>query len=181
MRLLTKLLDRFSIKKRNWRSIERFNENWRPRIKRMAGFIDNKDIVVVDLGCGPMWLKSELNKNTLYTGVDYKNRGDGTIICDFNLGQFPNIKADVFFVSGCLEYIENWKWFVGKIGILGKKCIISYCCSDNNSDRELRVKNAWVNSASTSEIINEFSENNMKVIRVERFDTNNSIFIFEHE
>jgi len=180
VKLIVKLTSRLRFKPRNWKEIERFNESWRPRIKQMASNISREDTVIVDLGCGPMWLQSELPKSAhRYIGVDYKDRGAGSIICDFNLGQFPDVYADVFFVSGCMEYVKNWTWFVEKIASSGKKCILSYCCIDDVSDPNLRKNNAWISSASSREIVRKFSECNMALIKSERFDANNSIFVFE--
>jgi len=181
MNLIKRLLVRNSIKNLNWKSVERFSENWKSRIGRMASYISSDDTIIVDLGCGPMWLKAELGSGVQYIGVDYKDRGGRTVVCDFNLGQFPDINADVFFVSGCMEYVENWRWFVERISSRGKKCVISYCCFDIVSNEQLRAKNAWVSSATTVEIINEFAVNNMKLINTERFDVNNTIFVFSKD
>lgn len=181
MSLINKLKQFANINNYNWVSIERFNESWRDRIKFMAQFIEDNDCSVTDMGCGPMWLKNEISVDIKYTGVDYKDRGVGTIICDFNLYQFPHITTDVFFVSGCMEYIVNWKWFIKEISNHGRKCIISYCCLENVKNIKTRKKNAWVNSISTNEIIEEFNKNNMKLIKVENFDSNNTVFIFSHD
>lgn len=182
MNLLSRIANRLGLigllGKRNWRNIERFNETWKKRIQFMASFIERDEFVVVDLGCGPMWLKNEIGEQTKYIGVDYKDRGNGTLICDFNQYQFPTINADVYFVSGCMEYVEDWKWFIKKICSQGAKCIISYCSLDNVSNPKLRAKHAWVSAVKQEEIINEFNQNNMEVIYQGDFDSNNTVFVF---
>lgn len=164
-----------------WRSIERFSANWRGRIRFMAGLLDEEDRVVVDLGCGPMWLRDELPGSVQYVGVDYKERGPGTVICDFNAGQFPDVRADTYFVSGCLEYVADWRWFISRISSLGRKCLISYCCVESIGDDAIRRRNAWVNSLSSDDIIAEFRRNGMVLVARHQFDANNTVFKFARD
>ena len=66
-----------------------------------------------------------------YYAVDYKKRGEKSIVCDFNKYEFPIIKVDLCFVSGCLEYIEDYKWFIKEISKISNACVISYCTIEN--------------------------------------------------
>ena len=110
--LIKNVLGKLSAAK-HWEDFEYFDESWRIRIKEMAVYINNAE-TVMDLGCGKMWLRDYLHSSNLYIPVDYKNRGEGTIVCDFTKHQFPEKNADVIFVSGCLEYIADYKCFVQK-------------------------------------------------------------------
>ncbi len=132
---------------------------------------------VIDLGCGRMWLKQFLNGNTYY-GVDYTDRGEGTIICDFNQGEFPTEHADVAFVSGCLEYIENYKWFVNCIGQNSQSCVISYCTMERFSNKPVRRELAWVNDLTRADLIELFSGIGMKLVEEKVTKSDDSVFYF---
>ena len=82
------ILRKFINKKINWKDIEYFDDKWKLRIDKMSKYIERNDSVM-DLGCGKMWLKKHLHETNLYIPVDYKNRGEGTIICEFNKNEFP--------------------------------------------------------------------------------------------
>lgn len=170
---------KYNLIKRNWENIEYFDDAWKKRIKLMASFIPNNK-TITDLGCGKMWLKEYIkDKNIKYIPVDYKNRGDNTIICDFNKQEFPNNKSDIAFVSGCLEYVNNPEWFVNKISENNNLCIISYCTTDYYDNMTVRKANAWKNNLSKNDIINLFDKGNMFLINETVTKTKNTIFIFK--
>lgn len=165
------------ITKRNkqWQDIEYFNPDWKERIQNMAQFIEPNEHVM-DMGCGQGWLKEYLAPGCKYSGVDYAPRDSKTIVCDFNAYQFPEIDADVAFVSGCLEYITDYEWFIGKIADKFDKCIISYCTIENFPDLSERIEKCWVNHLSRQEIVDIFEKHNLHLIR--QLDTLNVIFVF---
>lgn len=146
----------WSIGKRNWRTFEYFDPCWNNRIQEMAAYIP-AGASVLDLGCGKMWLQQYLHDSPYYP-VDYTDRGAGTIVCDFNIRQFPEQHADVAFVSGTLEYIHDSKWFVSCISKNCDQCVISYCLKEYYPDQTFRRKQSWVNSFSRDEIIQMFSD-----------------------
>lgn len=99
---------------------------WKKRIVAMARFIDSCDKTVMDLGAGNMHLRGLLDENHIYVPVDYKKTAEDTVVCDFNKGEFPEIKADVIIAAGILDYINEPKWFLDKICETADKCVISY-------------------------------------------------------
>lgn len=178
MILLKKILN--SIRKRifvpKWQDIEYFDNLWRARIELMSGYIP-KGASVLDLGCGKMWLR-ELLQDSEYYPVDYTSRGNGTIICDFNKDPFPDINCDVSFVSGCLEYVIDYKSFIREIALHTKTCIISYCTTEETPDLKERMSLVWVNHLSKQEIIELFKANGMQLIDETTYLVKNSIFVF---
>ena len=172
-----KIIKKIFSKPQKWQDIEYFDARWKQRIALMAGFIaENK--TVLDLGCGKMWLQEFLPKNCTYLPVDYVARTENTIVCDFNRHEFPVQKADIAFVSGCLEYVVDAKWFIQKITNQVDSCIISYCTTDffpNIAEREERT---WVNHFSEKEVIALFEENGFGMKNKIMTDTNNQIFVF---
>jgi hypothetical protein len=143
----------------NWEQIEYFDEKWRIRIACMAKFIEEHTKSVADMGCGKCWLKDILPARIKYIGVDYKRREcTDNIVCDFNVGEFPEITADVVFCSGILEYLENLPAFVQKICRITDQVILSYCSTDYQRNLKVRKSLGWKNHLSNLEIINIFLE-----------------------
>ena len=181
--LIKKLFGRYfsnssNFENKKWKDIEYFSETWNLRIDLMAKYIV-PNTFVVDFGCGPMWLKQKLPENCKYLGVDYIDRGEGSTKCDLNKKEFPTLSFDFAFVSGCLEYIEDYKWFIENISKHSNRCIISYCTTDFFSNLKERSECSWVNNLSKSDILAIF-ENYNWVLKDETItETNNSIFFFE--
>lgn len=163
-----------------WTQIEYFNPEWKNRIRVMSQYIGSTDSVI-DLGCGQMWLKEFLSSSNRYTGVDYQQRDDKTIVCDFNKHEFPKVSADVYFVSGCLEYIKDHETFIEKIAAGCKRCVISYCCIEDFSDIALRRQRAWVNDLGREQLVELFVSKGMVFTCENKTLTNNSIFVFDKE
>ncbi len=166
-----------AIGKRTWRDVEHFDQSWTRRIKEMAKYIKDGESVL-DLGCGQMWLRQFLKKNDYYP-VDYADRGEGTIICDFNKGEFPKVRSDVAFLSGTIEYITNVEWFVGCISARCKSCIVSYCLIEDNPNLDLRRKRAWVNDFSRDDIVRIFYRAGFKLASESSAIPANHIFFLE--
>ena len=179
LRILNRLLLRINLRKITWEKIEYFDEVWKERIELMSKFIStNSD--VIDLGCGRMWLKDMVQVKKYYP-VDYCYRGIDCIICDFNKYQFPNIRADVAFVSGALEYIADYNWFIKNIVIYTNRCIISYCITDEFQDFTARKERGWVNNLSKNELIAIFQKNNSHLSEYVRALNKYHIFIFDKQ
>jgi hypothetical protein len=160
----------------SWQEIEHFDEAWKQRIKQMSYFIP-PGASVVDLGCGKMWLK-EFIPDSRYTGVDYLHRGDGCVVVDFNLSQFPVIDADVAFVSGALEYIINPEWFIDEISKHFQMCILSYWCFDDIPDISRRRAVGWVNDLTIKEMCRLFNEKGFRLKFPVETWLEHSIFVF---
>ena len=168
----------FFYPQKEWIQIEYFDEAWQNRIKTMASYIPG-NAIVMDLGCGKCWLKSFLKPGSVYIPVDYLKRTDETIVCDFNKHEFPEIESDVIFISGCFEYVRDYKWFAKMICLKTHMCIISYCTTDFVSDIRGRKKLAWVNHLAGKELTDLFKQNNFKLVHTDYSIKNNVIFIFQ--
>lgn len=159
-----------------WEDLEYFDEGWKARIQEMARFIAPGESIV-DLGCGRMWLKAFIDANS-YCPVDYTRRDETTSVADFNKGEFPAIRADVAFVSGTLEYIENYSWFVRQISLHARRCIVSYCTTECYPDFRERRRRAWRNHLSRLALIQTFSECGMGLDAESITVPGNPIFVF---
>ena len=166
--------------KKTWQDIEYFDEGWKERISSMAEFID-PNVKVMDLGCGKSWLKNYLPENCEYIPVDYIKRSAECIVADFNKKQFPQIKADVLFVSGCLEYIKDYSWFISKLCSHGNRIIISYCTTDEFPNWSKRKSLLWENHLSSSILINYFEKKGFIPVASKITKENNRIYVFERK
>lgn len=160
----------------NWKTIEYFDPNWKKRITAMAQYVPAGSSVM-DLGCGPMWLKEE-RPDLIYTGVDYTYRDADNIVADFNKKQFPNRKCDVAFISGCLEYIESPEWLITQVALVADRCVLSYCVIDIHNDLISRRREGWVNDLSRIDIENLFLSKGFSLSEQLEHD-NNVIFVFD--
>jgi hypothetical protein len=161
---------------RSWQELEYFDESWKKRIEVMASFIAPGESVI-DLGCGKMWLKPLLKNNT-YWPVDYCRRDESTVLANFNRHQYPDIRADVAFLSGTLEYIEDYEWFVRQVSSRASRCIVSYCTTESYPDLKLRIRKAWKSHLSRSTLIRLFAKNGMHIDAECTAVAENPIFVF---
>ena len=173
---LNKLIPTFK-KKKHWKDIEYFDPGWEERVALMAQFIESGKSVL-DLGCGKMHLRKYL-VNCTYYPVDYTKRSEDCIICDFNKREFPAIKPNIVFISGCLEYVKPYRWFITSACRQSERIIISYCTTDKFTDRRERESLAWVNHLSEEKILGLFKTNGFKLSHSLQTKTNNSIFVFD--
>jgi hypothetical protein len=160
----------------SWAEVEYFDEGWRARIEEMARFIAPGESVV-DLGCGRMWLKPLLSNNQYYP-VDYKRRDDSTVVANFNSHEYPDIVADVAFLSGTLEYVEDYEWFVHQVCSRSRKCIASYCTIDCYPELVVRYRKAWKSHLSRCDLLKLFARNGMELDAESGVVMNNPIFVF---
>ena len=153
------LKDEFSYCGPAWSRFEYFEDRWEARVKFLASYLKDSDIKIMDLGCGQGKLSNYLSVNQEYIPVDYKDRGNNNIICDFNKYEFPNVMADVSFVSGVMEYVNDWQWFIERMCKCSRTVIVSYCSVETYGNPNVRRRVHWVNNLSIQEIIDEFKRN----------------------
>jgi hypothetical protein len=165
--------------RKEWKDIEYFDDSWINRMHMMAHFLPD-NVSVMDLGCGKMWLK-DIHSISEYIPVDYCDRGPGTQLCDFNKKEFPSRIVDYSFVSGCLEYIDDPKWFISEIAKHSYACVISYCTTDNIADIKTRRQYCWANDLSRADIIELFRGVHMYLKNETLYLSSNNIFVFTKE
>jgi len=159
-----------------WGPDEAFDPDWASRIMFMANFLEPGNSII-DLGCGPGWLKRYLPSDCLYYGCDAFVRDEKTIVCDFNKREFPNIFVDVSFVSGVLEYVSEWEWFIKSSLTYSKMIVMSYCSLDYFPDMKYRNELGWTSNLSLSTIIDIIEENGFLVMTQEQFKDNSTVIV----
>lgn len=149
------------------------------RVAVMAGMIGSEIKSILDLGAGNMSLKKYISKNINYYPVDYCRRDDDTILCNFNRKEFPEQKADAVFISGLLEYISDYSWFVKEICNCGaKEIILSYNVRNRHEGNGQRVFCSdeavcnYANALSFQEILSLFSSQGYALMKKKYWNRN---------
>lgn len=163
--------------KKSWKYNEYFAEEWQQRIKFMATMIGAADSVL-DLGCGPCWLRKYLKPNVAYYGCDYIQRCSDTVIADFNKHEFPDLFVDVCFGSGVLEYIDDLPWLINQCAQHSNTLIISYCSFDFYSDKNQRKKLHWVNHYTEADLLNICIKSDLK-LNLKSYYEKQSVFVLK--
>jgi hypothetical protein len=133
---------------------EEFDEEWKHRISHLAKFIDTVG-PVVDIGCGMMWLESQLVRGNAYIPVDYVRRDDRTILLDLNADPWPAIVAEFVFMSGVLEYVRDVPDFLRQLMAYGyRRILFTYCTTEFWWKMSLREQLNWVSHHSLEELLN---------------------------
>jgi len=89
-----------------WSDPSSLEPAWDARAQLAAQFIP-AGARVLDLGCGKMSLQHFLPHGCSYRGCDLVARDAQTIVCDFNMGQFPTEAATyadiIVMLGGCRQ------------------------------------------------------------------------------
>lgn len=124
-----------------------------------------------------MALKNYLPETCQYLPVDYTDRGEGTILCNFNRREFPSQFVDVIFMSGIIEYVKDYEWFIQK-ALKGSSLVIaSYCTLQTIPDRRRRRLNAWQNHLTSNELVSCFINYGAEHIGTNEYGEN-TIYVF---
>ena len=143
-----------------WKEEFEYTQSMENRIKQMLNLIDFNYNSVMDLGCGKQTLKKYIKDDTKYYPINQYNQAEGTIIKDFNKGEFLEQNVDICFCSGIFEYIYDLDDFIKKISQHCTYLLGSYCL------REYR-KNVFpltVNNYSKEELFNIIEKYGFKLI-----------------
>lgn len=83
---------------------------------------------LMNLGCRDSnFIKSICPKSAKYYPVDYKKHYEEVIVCEFNRGEFPDIKADTILCAFTAEYVEPLPQFLAGMCNAAQKQILMLC------------------------------------------------------
>lgn len=165
-----------SLSKNVWKEDKAYSNAMAQRVKAMVDLIDFNYNSIMDLGCGLQTLKQYISKQIKYFPINQYNQIDGTIIKDFNKGEFLDENVDVCFCSGIFEYIYNLEDFIYKISYHCKYLVGSYCFKENRA-REYKLT---VNNYSKNELFKIIEKYGFRLIKsAEHKESKSGIFIFK--
>ncbi len=140
-----------------WRDPAQMEPAWERRAAAAADLIPAGSHVL-DLGCGAMALERHLPPGCRYLPCDLVRRDERTAVCDFNRLELPPRQdATMVTLLGVLEYIYDWKEFLGRLRAYDLPVVLSYCPSDLTGAMD-RSAAGWVNHAACDELAAAFAE-----------------------
>lgn len=95
--------------------LKRYRQGWKDRARAMSQLIPEDVKVLMDIGCGEELLKEFLCKDIKYYGLDYCERNKETIICDINKEKLPDIKVDLYYMAGIIDYVIDIPNFIKQL------------------------------------------------------------------
>ena len=87
-------------------ALKRQRQGWKDRARAMSQLIPEDVKVLMDIGCGEELLKEFLCKDIKYYGLDYCERNKETINCDINKEKIQDIKVDLYYMAGIIDYVD---------------------------------------------------------------------------
>lgn len=104
-----------------------------------------------------MVLKGFLPPDCTYTPSDIHDRGDGCIVADLNLGEFPLGRYDVITMIGVLEYLNDPGVALRRAGHAASRLIFTYNWfrPDSDDTRQQRAARGWLNHLTADELDDE--------------------------
>ena len=96
-------------------ALKRQRQGWKDRARAMSQLIPEDVKVLMDIGCGEELLKEFLCKDIKYYGLDYCERNKETIICDINKEKLPDIKVDLYYMAGIIDYVIDIPNFIKQL------------------------------------------------------------------
>lgn len=96
-------------------ALKRQRQGWKDRARTMSLLIPDDVKTLMDIGCGEELLKEFLCKDIKYYGLDYCERNKETIICDINKEKLPDIKVDLYYMTGIIDYVTDIPNFIKQL------------------------------------------------------------------
>ena len=96
-------------------ALKRQRQGWKDRARAMSQLIPEDVKALMDIGCGEELLKEFLCKDIKYYGLDYCERNKETIICDINKEKLPDIKVDLYYMAGIIDYVTDIPNFIKQL------------------------------------------------------------------
>ena len=136
---------------------------------------------LMDLGCrNSKFVKSICPANVKYFPVDFKKHFDDVIACDFNAGDFPNIKADTILCALTAEYVEPLPQFLANMCDAAQKQILMWCRPiDKEIYGEYRWKNPFLTDFTEDFLISTMARNNFQLNAHFSATDNRSIILYD--
>lgn len=96
-------------------ALKRQRQGWKDRARTMSLLIPDDVKTLMDIRCGEELLKEFLCKDIKYYGLDYCERNKETIICDINKEKLPDIKVDLYYMAGIIDYVTDIPNFIKQL------------------------------------------------------------------
>lgn len=134
---------------------------------------------LMDLGCRRLRVAKEFcPDNVKYFPVDFKKYDDEIIACDFNEGEFPDLKVDTCLCAFTAEFVELLPQFLNNMCAAAQKQILMWC---RPVDKEVNEIYRWYHPPLTDFteefLIKTLAQNNFR-LNFRYVDSSNRSVIF---
>lgn len=167
-----------------WSDLED-NINWdlmKPSVELFSQWIGKNIKSLVDYGAGQMYLKNFIQNDVKYYPIDYMKRFDETIVCDLNIGKFPDLKADASVLNGVLEFLTTAEDLLEHVcKKTANIVIISYMTADKFPNITGRRTSGYLSDLTESRIIQLLNEGGFELTQKESdpLDSTDTIYLFK--
>ena len=136
---------------------------------------------LLDLGCRESKAaKAFCPKKVKYIPVDFKKHDDEVILCDFNDGEFPDIKADTCLCAFTAEYVENLPLFINNMCNAAQKQILMWCRPfDKEVHHHYRWYHPFLTDFTEEFLIKSMEQNNFRLNMQYQSSVNHSIIFYD--
>lgn len=159
---------------------ERDSSLWNSRRKFAISKLIPDCESLMDLGCRQSkFVKTLCPKGLKYYPVDFKKHDDEVIACNFNRGEFPDIKSDTCLCALTAEFVENLPQFLANMCNAARKQILMFC---RPIDKEIYPSYKWEHPFLTDFteefLIKTMEQNNFK-LNAQLASDNKSVILYD--
>ena len=136
---------------------------------------------LIDLGCRKdKIVKSLCPEGIEYYPVDYKKHDAEVIACNFNEGEFPDIKADVCLCALTAEYVELLPQFLNNLCNAAHKQILMLCRPvDKECNLEYRWNYPFLTDFTEEFLLKTMTQNNFKLDKHYCYSNYQSLILYD--
>ena len=136
---------------------------------------------LMDLGCRKeKSVEALCPEGVKYFPVDYKRHDKKVIACNFNKGEFPDVKVDTCLCAFTAEFVELLPQFLGNMCRAARKQILMLC---RPVDREVNPTYRWENPFQTDFteefLIKTMAQNNFQLKAENPVPDNSAIILYD--
>jgi hypothetical protein len=163
-----KLFDARQTDADRWRNAESTYGAKNPLRAQIASCLIPEGRSVLDIGAASQILRRYLYEGCKYVPSDYLDRGNGTLVCDLNKGEFPEGRYDYVVTLGVVEYVHDVDWMFSRIYGVGKYYILTYnVIRDEDEGDAILIQRVnrygWRNAFSRAELVRKLESAGWKV------------------
>lgn len=160
-----------------WKDLHKKNQSWPSRAKIIAKYIRPQDSpVVLDLAAGAMAMRGLIPETSKYIPVDIHRRDQDTIICDFNMGEYPltiEPRPTVVIAQGVYEYLLDKRMFIRMLRHHGVRVVMSY------NFHEVNQNDIWVAPLTRKLFVDLVQKIGFNITATEKCDSRQEVFVLD--
>lgn len=138
--------------------------------RKLSALISNESCSVMNLGTESMGIRKYLRKDITFISGALNPDEYETSVYGFHRHHFLKEPVDTMIVCGCLEYVQDTKWFLQEIGThTNLELILSYPLLEDQPDIASRRATGWVSDLSYQDLLHLVQSNGLILISQEKF------------